>query len=77
VATTIRTGRTARGLTLEQLAFLSDLSFAYLSRLERGLSRLTPEAAERLGRALGVSPEALLAGQEQLRASLRRKLEVA
>src|SRR4051812_19195080 len=72
--TTIRAERTRRGLTLESLAVGTGQSFPYLSRLERGVQRLTPAKADVLGPFLGVPPESLLAGQAELQASLRAEL---
>jgi transcriptional regulator with XRE-family HTH domain len=48
-------------LSLRELAGLSDISNAYLSQLERGLHQPSMRVVTQLARALGMSPEALLA----------------
>jgi len=48
----IKPARQLRGLSLRQLAERTGLSFPYISQLERGKRPLTPEAAERLTKAL-------------------------
>jgi transcriptional regulator with XRE-family HTH domain len=63
----IRATRRARGLTLVQLAGLSDLSHSFLSQLERGHARPSMGSLERVARALGTSQvELLTAGAQPL-----------
>jgi len=59
--------RHARGLTLVQLARLTELSHPFLSQLERGLTRPSMSSLERIARALGSSQVELLASAEQPR----------
>jgi len=65
IGTRIRRVRHARGLTLVQLADLSELSHPFLSQLERGLARPSFTSLERIARALGTSQLELLAGAEE------------
>ncbi|ARJ05818.1 hypothetical protein B5808_11725 [Cnuibacter physcomitrellae] len=58
----IRSFRQARGLTLVELARLSDLSHPFLSQLERGHARPSMPSLERIARALGSSQVELMAG---------------
>ena len=58
----IRSVRQARGLTLVELARLSDLSHPFLSQLERGHARPSMPSLERIARALGSSQVELMAG---------------
>jgi transcriptional regulator with XRE-family HTH domain len=48
-------------LSLRELAAMSDISNAYLSQLERGLHQPSMRVVTQVARALGVSPETLLA----------------
>ena len=58
--TGLRDVRVERGFTLEEVAFLSELSQSTISRLERGLIREPrPVTLVGLARALGISPSAL------------------
>ncbi|QWT25346.1 XRE family transcriptional regulator [Subtercola sp. PAMC28395] len=59
---TIRAARLSRGLTLVELAKLSDLSHPFLSQLERGHARPSMSSLERIARALETSQLDLLAG---------------
>ena len=54
-ATTTRLAlwRTERGFTLRDLEGLSGFTTGYLSQVERGLRRMSPEAKVRLARAVG------------------------
>lgn len=45
--------RTTKGLTLRDLEGLSGFTTGYLSQVERGLRRMSPEAKVRLARAVG------------------------
>lgn len=56
----LRILRRARGLTLEQLAELSDVSVSYLSRLEAGLRRLNADTIDKLTHALGCEAAELM-----------------
>lgn len=60
----IRALRRARGLTLVQLAELSDLSHPFLSQLERGRARPSMVSLEKIARALGSSQLELIAAAE-------------
>jgi transcriptional regulator with XRE-family HTH domain len=53
---TLREFRKARGLSLEEVAYLAGVDIATVSRVERGLSQPRPWTAIRLARALGTSP---------------------
>jgi transcriptional regulator with XRE-family HTH domain len=66
-AMTLRELRKARGLSLEEAAFLAGVDIATVSRVERGLVRPRPKTAIQLARALGISPSrmrAMLADDE-------------
>ena len=56
----LRLLRRTRGLTLEQLAELSDVSVSYLSRLEAGLRRLNADTIDKLTHALGCEAAELM-----------------
>lgn len=62
VGSRIRALRRARGLTLEELGALCELSHPFLSQLERGRARPSIVSLERIARALGSSQLELLAG---------------
>jgi DNA-binding XRE family transcriptional regulator len=51
----IRTCRTNAGLTLEKLAELADLSWPYLSEIERGRENISLDKLASLAKALNVS----------------------
>lgn len=74
MSTTVDAERRRAGLTLEELAFLSDTSYAHASRICRGLIELSPEKAEALARVFGVPAQALIDGQERRQAELRASL---
>lgn len=57
---TVRTIRQRRGLTLDQLAGLTELSKGHLSRFERDEKSLSVAALMRLAQALGTSVSVLL-----------------
>lgn len=48
-------------LSLRELAAMSDISNAYLSQLERGLHQPSVRVLTQVSRALGLTPEVLLA----------------
>ncbi len=50
----IREGRTARGLTQEELAHRAGLDFSYLNQIENGRRNPSLDAIDRIARALGV-----------------------
>jgi transcriptional regulator with XRE-family HTH domain len=55
VGSNIRTCRTSAGLTLEQLAEKADLSWPYLSEIERGRENISLDKLARLAKALNVT----------------------
>lgn len=55
--TRMRELRVARGLTQLDLALIVGIAPTYLGTLERGPSRMTPEVADRVARALGCTAE--------------------
>lgn len=57
----LRNTRLAKKLSQESLAGRAGLSVSYISMLERGQRSAPLDTLERLGRALGVTPTALLA----------------
>ena len=59
----LRALRTARGLSLDQLAELTNMSPSTLSRLETGRRRLAIDHLVTLGRALDATVDELLAGE--------------
>ncbi|MGE0363245.1 MAG: helix-turn-helix domain-containing protein [Vicinamibacterales bacterium] len=59
--TRLEAERRRRGWNQTVLAFHSGLTQGEISRIERRRSLPSPTYAERLGRALGLSPDALLA----------------
>jgi len=52
--------RRARGLRQKDVAHLAQIPQIYVSMIERGRLNPTSKELERIGRALGVSPDALL-----------------
>lgn len=60
VGKNIRTCRTNAGLTLEQLAEKADLSWPYLSEIERGRENISLDKLARLAQALEVRLSKLL-----------------
>ena len=52
VGSNIRTCRTDAGLTLEKLAEMADLSWPYLSEIERGRENISLDKLARLAQAL-------------------------
>ena len=52
----IREVRKARGLTLNDLSRVVSCSVAYLSRIERGSARISPDLMAQVSAALGVDP---------------------
>jgi transcriptional regulator with XRE-family HTH domain len=63
IVTNIRVLRLSRGLTLIDLALLSDIPARTLAQIEYGLQRLDYESRARLARVFGVRPELLRAGR--------------
>jgi transcriptional regulator with XRE-family HTH domain len=61
----IREWRASRGLSLTQLAELTDMSVASLSRLELGRQSYTQPVLENLAHALGCEPADLIARQPE------------
>ena len=61
---TIRARRLEQGLTMAELAKAADLSQPFLSKVERGLGRLSIAALDRVARSLGTSAVGLLAGSD-------------
>lgn len=59
----VRSLRTQRGLTLVQLAALSELSHPFLSQLERGLARPSMASLDKIAIALATSVVELLADE--------------
>jgi transcriptional regulator with XRE-family HTH domain len=64
IANRIRTLRRARGLSLEKLASLAEISAGYLSEVERGLSEISGAKLARLAEHLGTTVDYLLTGRE-------------
>jgi len=60
VGTNIRKYRTKKGWTQEKLAFEAGLHRAYIGQIERGEKNLGLKNLERIARALGIKPGALL-----------------
>jgi transcriptional regulator with XRE-family HTH domain len=55
VGTNIRACRTDAGLTLEELAEKADMSWPYLSEIERGRENISLDKLARLAQALNVT----------------------
>ena len=62
VGKNIRACRTHAGLTLEQLAEKADLSWPYLSEIERGRENISLDKLVRLSQALNVKLARLVEG---------------
>ena len=60
----IRARRTHMGITMADLATTAELSQPFISKVERGLGRLSMGALDRVARALGTSAVGLLAGSD-------------
>ncbi len=75
VGARIRALRRARGLTLEELGALCELSHPFLSQLERGRARPSMVSLEKIARALGSSQLELLAGGDETTTTLVRAAE--
>jgi len=64
IASRIRTLRRTKGLSIERLAALADISAGYLSEVERGLSELSGTKLARIAENLGTTVDFLLSGRE-------------
>ena len=64
IAQRIRLARTAKHMTLDQVAEKADISTQFLSQLERGEQSATMLPLAHLSTALGVSADYLLKGHE-------------
>ncbi len=60
----IRNRRTELGITMAELAATADLSQPFLSKVERGIGRMSMGALDRVARALGTSAVGLFAGSD-------------
>jgi transcriptional regulator with XRE-family HTH domain len=60
----LRACRLAQGLSQEELAHRADIDRTYISALERGKFAASIDVVDRLARALGVEPGALLQAVE-------------
>ena len=58
--TYIRAWRKERGMTMMELAEKAGMHQGHLSKLERGLMPYTQQSLERVAKALGVTPGALI-----------------
>lgn len=65
--------RMAMGKNQKEFANMAHYSVQMICGIEKGKRALTPEAAERLGDALGVRPEYLLCEDEQMYKTEKRK----
>jgi transcriptional regulator with XRE-family HTH domain len=54
--------RAASGLAQADLAEATEVSPATISNLERGRTEISPDLRDRIAKALGCSPEALIGG---------------
>jgi transcriptional regulator with XRE-family HTH domain len=72
ISARIRALRAARGLTLEALAGLADVSRAMLSRIERGESSPTAQLLNKVCGGLGITLSELFAESEQPASPLAR-----
>jgi len=57
---TLKTFREMRGLKVGELASRLDISYAYLSNIEAGRKRLTPQLVAKAAAALAISQVALV-----------------
>ena len=62
VGKNIRACRTSTGLTLEQLAEKADMSWPYLSEIERGRENISLDKLARLAHALNIKLSNLVEG---------------
>ena len=60
IGATLRTLREDRGFRLGEFANELDISYAYLSNIEAGRKRLTPQLLEKASKALGVRKIAIV-----------------
>lgn len=56
----MREARKAKGLTVVKLAVLVDMDPSSISRIERGIQGVTPQAAKRIGEVLGIDPAEII-----------------
>ncbi len=56
----LRELRKQRGLTIEQVAVLANVSTTTISRSERGLQNLSPDSTVKISKALKVSPRRIV-----------------
>jgi transcriptional regulator with XRE-family HTH domain len=63
IARRIRSLRRARGLSLQQLAQMAEMSPGYLSEVERGLSEVSGVKLARVAEQLAVTTDYLLSGR--------------
>lgn len=79
VGVNIRSQRLQQGLTLEDLAELSDLHASYVGQIERGVKKCSLKTVAALAKALGVRvPMLMTSGAAALeKASVARQLEAA
>lgn len=61
----VRSYRSERGYTLQELAERAELSPSYLSEIEKGRKKPSLKALEKISRALDVSSKALSQGEEE------------
>ncbi|MDR1532910.1 MAG: helix-turn-helix domain-containing protein [Clostridiales bacterium] len=69
VGENVRSARLNKGLTIEQLAELADISDSFLGVAERGTSGFSIETIIKLARVLGVTTDSLLLENVQGRGS--------
>lgn len=71
----IRQLRADRGLTIDGLAHLADISRAMLSRVERGESSPTAQLLAKICGGLGITPSVLFASTESTASPLSRRCD--
>ena len=65
LAKQIRSGRTRRGISQEELAFRAGLHRTYISLVERSKKSLTVDSLARIASALDIKPSKILASAEK------------
>jgi transcriptional regulator with XRE-family HTH domain len=68
----VRNARLNKGLTIEQLAEIVDISDSFLGVAERGTSGFSIETIIKLAKALGVTTDSLLLDEVHLQTSLSK-----